>query len=167
MMAMGQLGLPTFAAERRLDRDLDALSPSPAREGLISKAHSERAHMGHMKQRTEATEACARKIVQSGGRDWDSIWTLTQESCHDETETVCQNCYVGGSGPRSQKDAFHNLLTGVVRHWMGEDYWGDWTVDQKKCNQFAPSPDIDGFTHIQQPLQARELKTCSMVTTKL
>jgi len=27
------------------------------------------------------------------------------------------------SAPQTQKDAFHNLLTGAVRHWMWEDYW--------------------------------------------
>jgi len=32
---------------------------------------------------------------------------------------------------------------------MGEDYWDDWTLDRKK----GPKPaDMNGFTHIQQPL---------------
>jgi len=50
------------------------------------------------------------------------MWTLTQESWRDEAETVCDNYYVGGSVPQTQNHAFHNLLTGMVRHWMGEDY---------------------------------------------
>ena len=50
------------------------------------------------------------------------MWLMAQESYRDEAETVRQNCYVGGSAPQTQKDAFHNLLTGAVRHWMGEDY---------------------------------------------
>ena len=32
------------------------------------------------KKRTEATEACARKIAQSEGKHWDSMWLLAQES---------------------------------------------------------------------------------------
>jgi len=39
------------------------------------------------------------QIEQSEGRDWDSMWTLNQESYRDEAETVCHNCYVGGSRP--------------------------------------------------------------------
>ena len=76
---------------------------------------------------TKTAEACARKIARSEGKDWDSMWTLTQDSSsyRDEAETVCHSCYVGGSAPQIQKDAFHNFLTGAVRHWMGEDYWGN------------------------------------------
>ena len=99
------------------------------RAELVSATMSDLKQQGRMKKRTEAIEACARKIGQSEGKDWDSMWLLTQESYRDEEETVCQNCYVEGSALRTQKDAFHNLLTGAVRHWMGEDYWGDWTVD--------------------------------------
>jgi len=86
------------------------------------------------------------------------------ESYRDEAQTVCQNCYVGGSAPQSQKDAFHNLLTGVVRHWMGEDYFGDWMVDRKHG---AQRPDLDKFKHNQQPLFAPVMRKCSMTTTKL
>ena len=63
-----------------------------------------------------ALEACARRIAHFEGKDWGSLWTLTQESYRDEAETVCQNCYVGGSAPQTQKVTFHNLLTGAVRH---------------------------------------------------
>ena len=52
----------------------------------------------------------------------DSDTSVSVSSFRDEAETVCHNCYVGGSNPQIQKDAFHNLLTGVVHHWMGEDY---------------------------------------------
>ena len=81
-----------------------------------------------------------------------------------EAETVCHSCYVGGSAPQTQNDAFHNLLTGEVLHWMGEDYWGDWIVDRKK----GPKPtDMDRFTHSQQPLNDAVMRKCSMTTTKL
>jgi len=120
--------------------------------------------MGLLKKRTEATEVYARKTSQSEGKDWDSIWTLTQESYRGEAETVGQNCYVGRSAPQTQKDFFNNLLTEVVRHWMGEDYWGDWTVDRKIGHR---PPNIDGFIHIQQPLPKRVVEKCSMMTTKL
>jgi len=135
--AMGQLGLLAFAVERGLD--WDSLSPS-AREGLVSEAHNEQTHIGRTKQRTEATEARAQKIAMSEGKDWGSTWTLTQESYRDEAKTVYHNCYVGGPTPQTQKDAFHNLLTGVVRPWMGEDYWDDWMVDLTKSKR---PPDID------------------------
>jgi len=59
---------------------------------------------------------------------------------------------------------FHNLLTGAVRHWMGEDYWGDSTVDRPP-GRYAP--DLDGFKHNQQPLLARVMTKYSMITTKL
>jgi len=126
--AMNELGMSTFATERGLD--WDSLSPS-AQEGLINEARIEWSQRGTINNRTKATEACAQKIAHSKGRDWDSMWTLTQEFYRngDEVETGCHNCYVGGSAPQTQKDAFHNLLTGAVRHLMGEDYWGDWTVD--------------------------------------
>jgi len=122
------------------------------------------ARLGVAKKRTAATEACAQKIAQSQGQNWGSMWLLTQESYCDELETVCQNCYVGGSAPQTQKDAFHNLFTGAVRHWMGEDYWDDWTVAQQ-CS--AKRPDLDGFKHNQQPLLDRVIQKCSMITTKL
>jgi len=61
---------------------------------------------------------------------------------------VRHKCYVGRS-PQTHKDASDNLLTGVARHWMVEDYWGDWTVDRKEVTR---PPDMDEFTHIQQPL---------------
>jgi len=50
-------------------------------------------------------------------------------------------------------------LTGAVRHWMGEDYWGIWTADQKRG--------LDGFKHNQQPLTDANTKKCSMKTTML
>ena len=78
------------------------------------------------------------------------MWTLTQESYRDEAETPCHNCYVGGSAPQTQKDAFHNLLTGAVRHWMGEDYFGDWMV--ARAGGGHNQPDLDGFKQNQQPL---------------
>jgi len=95
------------------------------------------------------------------------MWTLTQESYPDEAETVCHSCYVGGSALQTQKDAFHNLLIGVVRHWMGEDYWGDWTMDRKKGSRHGPPPDINGFTHSKQTLQQKVMNKFSMTTTKL
>ena len=120
--------------------------------------------LGKAKQRTEAIEACAQKISHSEGKDWDSLWTLTQESYRDEAETVCHNCYVGGSAPQTQKDAFHNLLTGAVRHWMGEDYFGDWMVARKN----GPNPpDLEGFKQNQLPLPDAVMRKCSMTTTKL
>jgi len=131
---------------------------------LNSEVRSEWTLRGQLKKQTEATEACARKIAQSEGRDWGSMLTLTQESYCDEAETVCHNCYVGGSAPQTQKDAFHNLLTGVVRHWMGKEYWGDWTVDLTKGKR---PPDINGFTHSQQPLLQKVMSKCNMKTTKL
>jgi len=88
--AMGQLSMFTFAAERGLDWDLLSLS---AREGLVSEAHSERAHIGRTKQRTEATEARAQKIAKPEGKDWGSMWTWTQESYSGEAKTVYHNCY--------------------------------------------------------------------------
>jgi len=117
-----------------------------------------------LRKQTEATEACARKIAQSEGKDWGSMWLLTQESYRDEAETVCKNCYVRGSAPQTQRDAFHNLLTGAVRHWMGDDYWGDWTADRKRGSN---PPDVDGFKHNQQPMLGLDTKKCSMRTTKL
>jgi len=54
--------------------------------------HGERRRMGHIKKQTEATKACARKFARSAGRDWDSMWTLTQESYRDEAGTICQKC---------------------------------------------------------------------------
>jgi hypothetical protein len=94
------------------------------------------------------------------------MWLLTQEFYRDEAETVRQNCYGGGSesAQQTQKDAFHNLLTGAVRHWMGENYWGDWTVDRKRSSNH---PDLDGFKHNQQPMFDRAVKKCNMMTTKL
>jgi len=83
-------------------QSLDLSAP----EGLIKKAYNERQRKGMatvMKKRTDATEACARKIAQSEGRDWDSTWTLTQECDRDEAETVCHKCYVRGSNPRHKK----------------------------------------------------------------
>jgi len=120
--------------------------------------------LGTAKKRTEGIEACAQKIAHSEGKNWGSLWTLTQESYRDEAETVCQNCHVGGSAPQSQIDAFHNLLTGIVRHWMGEDYFGDCMVARKHG---ANRPDLDGFKHNQQPLLDRVIQKCSMTTTKL
>jgi len=112
----------------------------------------------------KVTEACARKITQPEGKDWGSTWTLTQESHCDEAETVCHNCYVGGFAPQIQKDAFHNLLSGVVHHWMRENYFGDYTVDRKQ----GPNPsDKDGFKHSQQPLTDAVMQKCSMETPKL
>jgi len=115
----------------------------------------------------QLNEACAQKIAQSEGKDWGSMRTWTHESYRDEAETVCHNCYVGGSEPQTQKDAFHNLLTWVVRHWMGEDYWpgDDWTVDRKKGPK--PPTNMNGFTHIQQPLTTQVVSKCSMIPTKL
>ena len=117
-----------------------------AREGLIKKAYNKKRRKGMatvMKKRTDATEACARKIAQSEGRDWDSTWTLTQECDRDEVETVCHKCYVRGSKPQTRKDAFHILLTGVVLHWMGEDIWGNWTVDRQPGSKYGPPPGPD------------------------
>jgi len=74
--AISELGMNTFATERGLD--WDSFSPS-AREGLINEARSarsEQGRMGRLKKRTKATEACAWKIAQSGGKDWDFKWTL-------------------------------------------------------------------------------------------
>jgi len=103
------------------------------------------------------------EIAQSQDKECDSMWTLTQESWRDEAEIVRDNYYVGGSVPLTQNYAFHNLLTGMVCHWMGEDYWGDWKVDRK---QECKSTDIDRFTHIQQPLLKRDVDKCSMITTE-
>jgi len=108
----------------------------------------------------EAIEACAFKIAHPEGRDWSSLWTLTQESYRDEVETVCHNCYVGGSAPQTQKDAFHNLLT----DWMGQDYFGDWMMDRKNGSK---PPDLDGFKHNQQPLPGAIMRKGRMTTTKL
>jgi len=94
------------------------------------------------------------------GQRWGSMWTLTQESYHDEAETVCHNCYVGKLAPQTQKDALHTVLTGVVRHWIGKDY----TVDRTKGRN---PTDIDGFAHSQQPLTDAVMRKCSMKTTKL
>ena len=44
--------------------DWDSLSPS-ARKGLNIEACSERKHNSLLQKRTEATEACARKMAQS------------------------------------------------------------------------------------------------------
>ena len=134
------------------------------RKEMTSAAMNKVKLVGHLRKRTEATEVCTRKISQSEGKDWGSMWLLTQESYRDEAETVCQNCYVGGSAQQTQKDAFHNLLTGAVRHWMGEDYWGDWTVDRKRSSNRS---DLDGFKHNQQPMLHRAVKKCNMMTTKL
>jgi len=76
--------------------DWGSLSPS-ARDGLKREVRSGRTLRGHAKKRTAATEACAWKIAQTEGKDWDTMWTLTQESYRDGAETVCHNCYVGGS----------------------------------------------------------------------
>jgi len=165
MSELGHLGPKASTKVLALQRGLDwgSLSPS-ARDGLKSEVRNEWAHTGLSKKRTEETEACVRKIAQSEGNEWGSMWSLTQESYHNESETVCYNCYVRGSTPQTQKDAFHNLLTGPVRHWMGEDYWGDWAEDRSARN--CP-PDINGFTHSQQPLTNRVINKCSMITTKL
>ena len=61
-----------------------------------SEARSEWTLRAQLKKWTKETEACARTIAQSEGKDWGSMWTLTQESCRDEAETVCRNCYVRG-----------------------------------------------------------------------
>jgi len=103
------------------------------RAEIMSAANSAGAVAG---QRTEAIEACALKIAHSQGKDWSPLCNLTQKSYRDKAETVCHNCFVGGSAPQTQKDAFHNLLTGAVRHWMGEDYFGDWMVARKN----GPNP---------------------------
>ena len=68
------------------------------------------------------------------------------------------------SALQAQNDAFHNLLTGAVRHWMGEDCWGDWMVDRAHSSR---TPDINAFTHSQQPLPKKVMDKCSMITTKL
>jgi len=47
---------------------------------------------------------------------------------------------------------------------MGEDNWGDWTVDRQR----GPNPpDMDRFKHNQQPMLHRAVQKCSMITTKL
>jgi len=71
---------------------------------------------------------------------------------------------LGESALQAQNDAFHNLLTGAVRHWMGEDCWGDWMVDRAHSSR---PPDINAFTHSQQPLPKKFMDKCSMITTKL
>jgi len=125
---------------------------------------NERTLRGKLNKRNEATEACARKNAQSEWKNWGSMWTLTQESYRDEAETVCHNCFVGGSAPQTQKDAFHNLLTGAVRHWMREDYLCDWAVDRPKSSH---PPDINRFKHSQQTLAQAVMQKCSITTTKL
>ena len=90
-----------------------------------------------LRRRTEATEACARKIAQSEGKEWASMWLLTQKSYRDEVETVCQNCYVGGKAPQTQKDAFHNLLKGqCVTKW--EKTTG--AIGWWRNNEVSPAP---------------------------
>ena len=151
------------------------MNPS-AREGFVREAHSERSERGCLNKRTKVTEACAQKIAQSKGKDWDSMWmqikelgrgklfvgTLTQESYRDEAETVCHKCYVGGLAPQTQNDAFHNLLTEAVRHWMGEDYWGAWTVDLMRA-----TPTLADLHTFNSHCQKRVMNKCSMITTKL
>mmetsp|Transcript_80135 Transcript_80135/g.117415 ORF Transcript_80135/g.117415 Transcript_80135/m.117415 type:complete len:226 (-) Transcript_80135:682-1359(-) len=132
MSELGHLGAEAHTKALALTRGVEWGSLDQAgRKEMTSAAMSELKLVSKLRKRTEATEACARKIAQSEGKDWGSMWLLTQVSAssrsyRDEAETVCQKCYyVGGSAPLTQKDAFHNLLTGAVRHWMGEDYWGD------------------------------------------
>jgi len=165
MSEVGQLGPEAHAKALAITRGVEweLLDPSGRKE-MTSAAMSEMTLRVRLRKRTEATETCARKIAHSEGKDWDSLWTLTQESYRDEAETVCQNCYVGGSASKTQKDAFHNLLTGAVRHWMGKDYWGDLTVDRPPDRY---PPDLDIFKHNEQPLLARVMTKCNMITTKL
>ena len=66
--------------------------------------------MGRLKKRTKATEACAWKIAQSGGNDWDFKWTLTQETYHDEAETVCHNCDVGEGDRHPRHKKMHSMI---------------------------------------------------------
>jgi len=118
MSELGHLGAEAHAKALALDRggvEWELLDRA-GRAEMKSRVHSERSLQGYSMKRTEATEACALKIAQSEGKDWGSMWTLTQESYRDEAETVCHNCYVGGSTPQTQKDTFHNLLTGAVHH---------------------------------------------------
>ena len=104
MSELWHLAPEASAKALALQRGLDwgSLSPS-ARDELKSEVRNEWSLQGISKKRTEATEACARKFEQSEGEDWGSVWSLTQESYRDEAETVCHNCYVGGSTPQTQK----------------------------------------------------------------
>jgi len=48
------------------------------RKEMTSAAMSELKLVRKLRKRTEATEACAQKIAQSAGKDWGSMWLLTQ-----------------------------------------------------------------------------------------
>jgi len=73
------------------------------------------------------------------------MWTLTQESFRIEAGTISQNCYVEGSGPRARRHGFHNLLIGVVRHWIGEDC-NEMTQGRWHCTGCRHSESIREYT---------------------
>jgi len=144
MSELGHLGADGHAKALAITRGVEwELSDQAGRKEMTSVAMGEKNRRVALKKWTEASEACARKIAHSEGKDWGSLWTLKQESYRDEAEAVCRYCYVGGSAPQTQKDAFHNVLNGAVRHWMGEDYWGVWTADRHG----AYYPNLNGFKH--------------------
>ena len=66
--------------------------------------------------------------------------------------------------PLRANNTIHNLLTGAVRQWMGEDNFGDWMVDRPGGPK---PPDLDGFKHNQQILPDAGMRKCGMKTTKL
>jgi len=110
MSEVGQLGTEAHAKALTITRGVEwDLLDQVGRKEMTSTAMSEKRQVTHLRKRTEATEAYAWKIAQTEGKDWGSMWLLTQESYRDETETICQNCYVGGSAPKTQKDAFQSF----------------------------------------------------------
>jgi len=123
MSKLGHLGAEAHAKALASTRGIEwELLDQAGRAEMVSEAMSKlgpvqvAARLGMAKKRTEVIEACAQKIAHSECKDWGSLWTFTQESYRVVAETVCQNCYVRGSAPQTQKDAFHNLLAGAVRH---------------------------------------------------
>jgi len=98
MSELGHLGAEGHAKALAWTRGVEwELLDKAGRSEMMSEAMgklgplSVAPRIGMAKKRTEATEVCTRKIAQSEGKDWDSMWLLTQESYRDEAETVCQN----------------------------------------------------------------------------
>jgi len=79
MTEHGHLGTEAHAKALALTRGVEWQTLDKAgRAEMVSAAMGEKNRRVSLKKRTEATEACARNIAHSEGKDWGSLWTLTQ-----------------------------------------------------------------------------------------
>jgi len=81
MSDLGDLGAEAHANALALTWGIEwSLLDQAGRKEMTSAAMGEMKQQGRLKQQTqaEAIEACARKIARSEGKDWGSMWLLTQ-----------------------------------------------------------------------------------------